>query len=96
MDVAVAMGFNYGVIPVGDTGVITINVSQTQPTSGFYITQSKPADSSGKDPAAEAVYFSASFALQTPSTVPEPSSIALIGSTAVGLTLKRFLRRGKK
>lgn len=87
-DVALALGFAYN-IPVGDQAILTFTLSQTAPSSGFYLSQTKPADGDN-DP--ETVYFSGSVLLQPATTVPEPSTLVLAGS-AVIVALSRRRRR---
>lgn len=87
-DVALALGFAYNV-PVGDQAILTFTVSETPPSSGFYLSQTKPVDGDN-DP--ETVYFSGSLAVQPVTTIPEPSTIVLVGSAAVAVLLRRKQR----
>jgi opacity protein-like surface antigen len=72
---SLALGQSFTVDP-GYTGTLTFDVSETKPTSGFYLEQIDPGEVTGT-PAAE--YFTESFS-ETPtctvncSPVPEPSS----------------------
>lgn len=84
-DVALALGFAYNV-PAGDQAILTFAVSKTAPASGFYLSQTKPADG---DNDAETVYFSGSLAVQPVTAIPEPSTIVLVGSAAVAALLRR-------
>jgi hypothetical protein len=86
-DVSMAMGFDF-TLAAGQEEVITLNLSQTAP-SGFYLQQTHPVDSNNSS--AVNIYFSGTAKAQPISTVPEPSTLFLLG-VALGLLLLTALR----
>jgi len=75
-DVALALGLAY-TVPLGDQAVLTFTISQAAPSSGFYLSQTKPLDGDN-DP--ESVYFSGSVSIQPTTAVPEPGALTLLGA----------------
>ncbi len=93
-DAALAMGFSF-VLGASEQAVITLAVSHTQPTSGFYLSQTHPIDANNVN--ASTLYFTGNVAIQPTgggggTQVPEPSTIVLVG-TAVVSGIIRKLRR---
>jgi hypothetical protein len=84
--VSVALGYTDIVVPNGQQELITFTVSDTPPSSGFYVTQTNPQ--SGDN-----VFFSADPQIEALLPTPEPMSMALLGS---GLGVVLWLaRRGR-
>ena len=81
-DVSMAMGWNF-LLADGESALITFILSETMPTSGFYLTQFDP-DSSNS-----AIYFSSAINT-TGNPVPVPTSILLMGS---GIAVLGWIRR---
>ena len=61
-DVSWAMGFDFS-LAAGEEEVITLNLLQTQPSGGFYLVQTHPADPNNAGPTY--VYFSGNASTQT-------------------------------
>jgi hypothetical protein len=92
-DATTALGYSF-LLAAGDEEVITINVSQTAPASGFYLIQTNPdADGSGSS---SSVYFSLSATEEVPTggpgVAPEPGTWLLM-LTGLGILLITQLRR---
>jgi len=88
-DVSMAMGWNFS-LDAGQNALITLILSATQPTGGFYLAHTDPGYQ-------ETIYFSSTLIKRGGGdpTVPEPSTILLFGMGALGLAgLSR--RRDKK
>ncbi len=88
--VAEALGDSF-VVTAGDKETITINVSQSAPSSGFYLMETHPVD--GNNTSAQNVYFTLS-ASESPvgtSATPEPSTwlLMLTGLAAGAGRLRR-------
>ncbi|MGA2633929.1 MAG: PEP-CTERM sorting domain-containing protein [Terracidiphilus sp.] len=87
--VAEALGDAF-VVSAGDKETITINVSQTAPSGGFYLTETHPVD--GNNTSSQIVYFTLS-ASESPvgtSTTPEPSTwLLMFSGLAAGATRLR-------
>jgi hypothetical protein len=83
-DVSLALGLRYNV-PLGTQAVLTFTLSNTAPSSGFYLSQTKPQDGEND---AETVYFSENLAIQPLQAVPEPSSLALVSACFIALFLR--------
>jgi len=95
-DVAVALGDSFTVAS-GDEEIITVTVSQTAPTSGFYIEQTNPSEDNPNSGVVGNVYYSLS-AEQVPMNsgstgVPEPDSWVLMLIGLIGLLLAGWRMR---
>jgi len=92
-DVATALGYVF-TLSSGYEEIITVNVSQTAPGSGFYLDQTHPSDPNNAS--ASDVYFSLN-AEQVPTgnggpVIPEPSTWVLM-LTGLGAAAARLRRR---
>lgn len=77
-DVSMAMGWNFNLLS-GETATINFLLSGTAPSSGFYLAQTDP-DSN------ETIYFSSTLNIQGgPQSVPEPSTLLLLGTALSGV-----------
>ena len=86
-DVSWAMGWDFSLV-AGETATISLILSGTAPSSGFYLTQTDP-DSN------ETIYYSSS--LETvPSSIPDAATVFLLGSAGLvgALGLRRRRVRG--
>jgi len=83
-DVAVSLGYQNLEVPEGSTGSISFVVSDTPPTSGFYVQQS---DGSGSD-----LFFSTTSELVAS---PEPGTVILM-TGGIALMLLGLKRKKKK
>ena len=89
-----ALGYSFNVSS-GDEEIITLKVSETAPTSGFYLDQTHPVDPN--NPTQQDVYFSLSAEeipvnSGPPPTTPEPSTWLLM-LTGLGAGAARLRRR---
>jgi hypothetical protein len=88
-DIAASIGFTNVIVPSGSTGVINFIVSDTPPSSGFYISQTD-TDSGNQ------LFISANLQLSSVNSVqsPEPGTIILMtgGFGAMLLGLRRRSR----
>lgn len=86
-DVSMAMGWHY-TLNEGERAIITLLLSETAPTSGFYLKQTDP--DSNID-----IYFSSTFRTEGGGTpVPEPGTLLLV---SIGLaTFVIWKKRGTK
>jgi PEP-CTERM motif len=96
---SLAMGFSLPVPASGNEDLVTLTLSQTRPTSGFYLEQILPADTSvgGPDATDVDLFLTGTVTTQPigvtpPPTIPEPGSLLLLG-TAVALFGIKFRRR---
>ncbi len=89
-EVAEALGDKF-VVTAGDKETITINVSQTAPSSGFYLMETHPVD--GNNTSAQNVYFTLSASespIGSSGNTPEPSTwILMLSGLAAGATRLR-------
>jgi hypothetical protein len=88
-DVSMAMGFAF-TLTAGETETVTLNLSETAPTSGFYLQQIHPVD--GNTPSQLNLYFSGSAVSSTgppPPPTPEPGTWLLVSSVVGGFALFR-------
>lgn len=89
-DVSMAMGWDFS-LAADQTAVITLELSDTAPTSGFYLSQ---MDSISRD----SIYFSSTLDItsdyEPPEPIPEPATMLLLGTGLAGLMGLRK-RRGK-
>jgi hypothetical protein len=91
-DASMAMGFAF-TLGADQEEVITLNLSETNPGSGFYLEQIHPSDPN--NPTETDLYFSGSAQTEsTVPTVPEPSTLLLLEvGLAAGLIGKGFQKR---
>ena len=87
-DVSMAMGWNFA-LAQDETASITLRLSGTAPTSGFYLEH--------RDPDSDAsIYFSGDIRITGgPEPIPEPGTLMLLGSGLlglIGLGRKKFMR----
>jgi hypothetical protein len=80
-DVSMAMGWDF-VLNVGETALIDLVLSNTDPGTGFYLTHTDP-DSNAS------VYLSSSLRI---TAAPEPSVVLLFGLGLMGIGVSRRLR----
>lgn len=91
-DVSWAMGFNF-TLGASQEEVVTLNLSQSAPSSGFYLQQTHPVDPN--NPVAVNAYFSGTAAPQGTSSTPEPGTWMLLISGLCLLLLPRLRSRLK-
>jgi hypothetical protein len=87
-DVAMALAWNF-TSAAGEIARILYRVSETPPTSGFYLSQTDPDSNDGEG---ATIYFSSSFSA---APVPEPTTAAiwmLLGCIGLGVYRLRPLR----
>jgi hypothetical protein len=84
-DAAMAMGYSF-TLAANQEEIITMNLSTTVPTSGFYLDQTHPVDPA--DATRQDVYFTMSATTKStgPSPVPEPSTWMML-ATGMGAGL---------
>jgi hypothetical protein len=94
-DVAFGMGFGY-TLGMDEKAVITFNITDTAPASGFYLWQTHPEDYANPTP--QTVYLTGNVSIQpTNGQVPEPASWLLVGPAAlIGLGAFRRKLAGKQ
>lgn len=82
-DVSMALALKL-TVGVDEQAIIKMTVSQSAPTSGFYLTQTDPGSNTS-------IYFSSSLDIvPTNGTVPEPSSwLVMLGLAAAALKIRR-------
>jgi len=97
-DASTALGYDYS-LTSGEEEVITLTVSQSAPSSGFYLQQTNPQEdcnAQGLDCTSGDVYFSLSAEEEAigsgPSPTPEPSTWLLLGTGLLGLAFVAFRR----
>jgi hypothetical protein len=90
-DASMAMGFAF-TLAANQQEVITLNLSETAPTSGFYLQQIHPVDDN--TPSQLNLYFSGSAITEQsgPPGVPEPGTWLLVSSAVAALALVRSKR----
>ncbi len=90
-DASMAMGFAF-TLAANQSEVVTLNLSETVPTSGFYLQQIHPQDDN--TPNQLNLYYSGSAAVSTGGGgVPEPGTWLLVASAVAGLALLRSRRK---
>ncbi|MDX1925531.1 MAG: PEP-CTERM sorting domain-containing protein [Pirellulaceae bacterium] len=82
-DVSMALAWKL-TVGVDEQAIVKMTLSQTAPTSGFYLTQTDPGSNTS-------IYFSSSLDIvPTNATVPEPSSwLVILGLAAASLRMRR-------
>ena len=82
-DVSMALAWNFTLL-ANEQATITMLVSQTAPSSGFYLTQTDPGSLSS-------IYFSSGLSIvPTGGTVPEPSSwLIILGLVGVSMKMRQ-------
>jgi len=73
-DVSWAMGWDF-TLASGESALINLTISETAPTSGFYLAQTDPESNAS-------IYFSSSLKTEV---IPEPATIMLVGAGLAGL-----------
>lgn len=86
-DVSLAMGFNF-ILSAGEEAVITLVASSLAPSSGFYLQQVNPDSRTGSS-----IFLSGSMAITSTTSVPEPGTLALLGTGVMGLWFAGARRR---
>jgi len=92
-DVSMAMGWDF-FLAADEIATITMTLSTTQPTGGFYLAQFDPDSSAGAVPAG--IYFSSNLNIQGGGIVPEPGTMLLMATGLTGLLGTCARRRMKK
>jgi hypothetical protein len=92
-DVSMAMGWDF-FLAADETAIITMTLSTTQPTGGFYLAQFDPDSSVGALPAG--IYFSSNLNIQGGGIVPEPGTMLLMATGLTGLLGTCMRRKMKK
>jgi hypothetical protein len=83
-DIAMALGATFTLNP-GDKATVTFNITTTAPGSGFYLEQTAPDGTK--------IYLTANLNIQNEGAVPEPTTIALVGSGLAGLAARYRRKR---
>jgi hypothetical protein len=89
-DVAMAQGWIF-TLPTDQSAVISFSISETMPSTGFYLSQTDPDPNSNIT-----LYFQSALTVQTqppPGTIPVPATSLLIGIGLLGLAVRRGSRR---
>jgi hypothetical protein len=86
-EVSWAMGFGF-TLGANQEEVITLNLSQTQPTSGFYLGQVHPVDPNNASPVN--AYFNGTAVTKPSTVIPEPDTWVLLLTGLSALLLVRL------
>lgn len=86
-DVSVALGWDF-ILGAGETAVVNWFVTDSQPISGFYLTQIDGLDVAGA-PSADRLYFYSTLSIRDGNNIPEPSMAWLFATAVAGLLWSR-------
>lgn len=86
-DVSMAMGWDF-TLGAGESGLISLILSDTIIPSGFYLSHTDP-DSDAT------IYFSSDLTITSVPAVPEPGTILLLGSGLAGMAMMKKKRERK-